>query len=88
MSILKQELDKKDKTIEKVREEGLEERRSWVQQIEENRLRHLEEIQLLTTSHQQLIQQIEQQHKDAIGSAILDIKESHRYLILLHFLND
>jgi len=81
MLILKQELDKKEKTIDKVREEGLEERRSWVQQIEDNRLRHLEEIQQLTTNHQQLIKEIEQQHKDAIGSAILDIKENHRYII-------
>merc|ERR1712071_369724 len=78
LSMLKQELDKKEKAIEKIREEGLGERRSWVQQIEENRLRHLDEIQLLKTAQEQQMKTIQEQHKDSIESAILNIKDSHR----------
>ena len=86
--MLKQELDKKEKAIEKIREEGLGERRSWVQQIEENRLRHLDEIQLLKTAQEQQMKTIQEQHKDSIESAILNIKDSHRYLVLFHYLKE
>ena len=65
--------------MDKVREEGLEERRSWVQQIEENRQRHLEEIQSLTEKHQKLMEEQEQLHLSALDAALLEVKQQKRY---------
>lgn len=70
-------METKDKMMEKVREEWLEERRSWVQQIEENRQRHLEEIQSLNLQNQQLMEELEQRHRNATDTAVLELKQQH-----------
>ena len=62
---------------DKVREEGLEERRSWVQQIEDNRQRHLEEIQSLGLQSKQFLEELEQRHRNTIDTAILELKQQH-----------
>lgn len=64
--------------MEKVREEGLEERRSWVQQIEDNRQRHLEELHSVNLQSEQLIEEQKERHQNAIDTAILDLKQQHR----------
>lgn len=75
---LKREIEAKDKLVEKVREEGLEERRSWVQQIEDNRQRHLEELHSVNLQNEQLIEEQKERHQNAIDTAILDLKQQHR----------
>ncbi len=70
-------METKEKMMEKVREEWLEERRSWVQQIEENRQRHLEEIQSLNLQNQQLMEELEQRHRNATDTAVLELKQQH-----------
>ncbi|KAI9560211.1 hypothetical protein GHT06_014225 [Daphnia sinensis] len=75
---LKREIEAKDKLVEKVREEGLEERRSWVKQIEDNRQRHLEELHSVNLQNEQLIEQQKEHHQNAIDTAILDLKQQHR----------
>lgn len=65
--------------MEKVREEGLEERRSWVKQIEDNRQRHLEELEVLTEKHRQLVEEKESAHRSALDAALLELKQQHRY---------
>lgn len=76
---LKREIETKEKLNEKNREEWLEERRSWVQQIEENRQRHLEEMELTTAKHQQLIEEIEKRHQNAIDLIVLELRQKHTY---------
>ena len=75
---LKREIEAKEKNIEKFREEGLDERRSWVQQIEENRLRHLDDVEALKQKHKQFISKQESEHKDAMDAAVIQLKEEHR----------
>lgn len=75
---LKREIKAKEKLVEKVRDEGLEERRSWVQQIEDNRQRHLEELRSVSLQNEQLIKEQKERHQNAVDTAILDLKQQHR----------
>ena len=75
---MKREVAAKEKSIEKVREEGLEERRTWVQRIEDNRIRHLDELKTVNEKHQQFVSKREVEHKDSIEIAIMQLKEEHR----------
>lgn len=77
ISNLKREIEEKEKLADKARDESLEERRSWVQQIEENRQRHLEEIQSVSLQNQKLVQELEERHQNAIDIAILGLKQQH-----------
>lgn len=60
-----------------MKEEGLEERRSWVKQIEDNRQRHLEEMDSLTQQNESLRKDLEQRHTNAIDLAVLELKQLH-----------
>lgn len=63
--------------MEKVKEEGVDERRSWVQQIEDNRQRHLEEIQALTLQNEKHVEEIKQRHKHTMDTTVLELKQKH-----------
>ncbi len=77
ISNLKREIEEKEKLADKARDESLEERRSWVQQIEDNRQRHLEEIQSVSLQNKKLVEELEERHQDAIDTAILGLKQQH-----------
>lgn len=77
ISNLKREIENKEKLAEKAREESLEERRSWVQQIEENRERHLEEMQSVSLQNKKLVEEIEERHQNTIDTALLGLKQQH-----------
>ena len=75
-------MESKEKMLEKAKEDVVEERRSWVQQIEENRLRHLEAIELLKEKHQQQVEQLKNAHESSLDAALLELKQQHRYIKL------
>ena len=63
---------------DKTKEDLLAERRSWIQQIEDNRQRHKEEINQLNAQHEQAIQNEIRQHRNDKESSILNLKDKHR----------
>lgn len=65
--------------MERVKEESLNERRSWVQQIEDNRQRHLEEVRVLEKQQQTQAEEQAREHQNSIDAVVLDLKELHRY---------
>ena len=75
---LKLQIESKSTALDNLKEEGAKERQSWIQQIEDNRRRHLEEMEALTAQQDRLRQELERRHADAIDTAVLELKDSHR----------
>jgi hypothetical protein len=79
IAAMKERLGEAGRNTEKVKEELLNERRSWVQQIEDNRQRHLEEMHSLKRQQQQQVDDLAREHQNAIDTIVLNLKEQHRY---------
>ena len=78
ITALKERLGEAGENTEKVKEELLNERRSWVQQIEDNRQRHLEEMHSLKRQQQEQVDDLGREHQNAIDAIVFNLKEQHR----------